>query len=218
MAAFANAKTLAPKKPASKKPSQDKITVPGIRQYAMACSVLKTAEAIKTSLNDTLKQAVREIFIARCADGNTANFKGIEENAEGSIQLRKRSGASPLTAEEMELLDANEIPYEKEETVVGTFVINPEYLEDEKLMEKAAKALSKAGLPEDFIMAQESRFKYVVTDETIQTIHKKGLVASLIDTCFTLSVSAKVPENDADLQNTVNIVTKALTPKKKAAK
>lgn len=144
----------------------DAVTITGLEDLAIVKAVLKQLE----TLESTLKTEVNDQMLDRFVDDGIAtgkkpaNFAGTDTNASGSMQLRKRSARSVLTAADTDLLDELGITYE--ESPDSMFYINKKYAEDDKLLTKVSKALDKVpGIPTDFIEATPT--KYVTTDESI---------------------------------------------------
>jgi hypothetical protein len=75
-----------------------------------------------------------------------------------------------LTEVEIEVLTEANIPFEILEDQTETFIINPEYLSDEKLMAKVAKLLA-GQVPMDFIQKQVSGKKAVITDASVLKVY-----------------------------------------------
>lgn len=209
--AFAKAQKLeAPATPKGKK-KVETVTVEGLHDYALYKALITNLESMVTVAETTVKDTMRSHFAKMAFEkGKVENFKGSEGTAVASLQCRKRSEASVLSAEERALLDQHKVPYGKKQKVVGTFAINPKYLSDEAMLDKAEKALAKAKLPDDFIVHQEEVTVYVVTDDTLEAVIEKGLVETLMDTVYTLAIRAKLSVEDGALDKALKALRKAL--------
>jgi predicted regulator of amino acid metabolism with ACT domain len=192
MSIFANAKSLAPEKPKTKKSNKAEIQLEGLEQFALLDSLIKSLEAVRDTYCDMVKCDAREIFAK--ADGKRPeNFRGIDGDAEASIELRKRSSRSTLSEEEVATLTEHKVPFDVVDDVTETFVINPEYANDSALLGKIDKALGGVkGLPENFILRQAGVSRRVVSDATIDHVFAHGLASELMDTVTTLAVKAKL--------------------------
>ena len=63
------------------------------------------------------------------------------------------------------------------------------------------------GLPENFIVMQEEQSSRVVTDETLEKVCEKGLIAVHFDKIAVMAVKAKL-ENELDIKNVLESVRK----------
>ena len=157
MVNFANAKTVS--KPAKKeKPTKVKHELKGLLQLAAIKNAIDTLTTLKSTYDQDVKKQMLTHFIASgSASGlKPENFDGSEGVASASCELRKRSTASVLSAEDKTLLEDYKIPVEETKSEIETFIFNPAYLNDAALMKKVEAALNKIkDIPEDFIMKQE---------------------------------------------------------------
>lgn len=203
---FKDAPVLANKAKAPKKKDDKKeVAMVGLYDYAMVDGLVKNLDTVHKTIARMLKNTARDLFIKDGKNGKPDNFRGIEDTATASVELRRRGANAPLTPEERLDLDEAGIPYGKVVDVTATFVINPEYLEDVGLMKRVEKALEAVkGLPDDFILKQEAVTRYVATDETLDEVLKKA--PDLIATTAIIALKPKVENFD---------ITKALDVVKK---
>lgn len=194
---FKEAKTLknAATEPKGKKKERDLIPMLGCEQLAHLDAVIKAATAAKETIQERLSEKVREIFMGRIekADGKQPeSFYMTEGLAEVNCQLRKRGANSALNDEEREILDKSKIEYQKEVITPQLFAINPVYAADNKMLEKVEKALAKLGLPEDFIVMQEEKHKYVVDEDCLtKTFKSKNVDLIRISTTLAFKPTLK---------------------------
>lgn len=194
---FSTAKVVPAKKPTTKKAAAEALKVEGLEGYAAVCAAIKALEARKEIFESKVKGTMAEIFVENgIAKGKKPeNLKAVEGAAEGSLQLRLRSSASKLSEEEVELLADNDIPYETVTVVEDTFIINPEYATDMKLLGKIEEALKKVkGIPADFIMKQEGVAKNIVTEDSLDAIFKTNerTAAALLPLVSCMAIRSKV--------------------------
>ena len=111
---FSTASTIKvePKK-TSKADNKAKIEIEGLQDYTLVDSLEKNLKAIKETLAGQVKTQMKEIF-TRQSNKRPDNFRGIEKHASASCELRKRTIASVLTEEEVNM------PLEVVSTVSGT--------------------------------------------------------------------------------------------------
>ena len=157
------------KKPAAKK-GKATVEIKGLRLLAAIKAVMKSLEATAETLDGELKEKTAKYFTVEGAKTGTkpANFPGIEENAEANCQLRKRTSRSVLTDAEVELLEEHGVPYDTSEDITTTYIINPDYKDDEELLGRVSDALAGVeGMPKNFLQYQEGTPARTVTDESV---------------------------------------------------
>ena len=194
---FAKAKEVTKAAPAKKKNTKPEFEVQGLEKFALIKSMIASLEAVAAGLEQEVKENMVENFKKRGLEQkkNPGSFIGLEGVATASCELRKRGTRSPLTQEEIDLLAQNKIPTEVKVSQVGTYIINPSYKDDEALLEKVSKALSKVGLPEDFIQFQAQVETTVVTDRSIDEVFVTGKT-ELLSLVSVPAVKPKVNNTD----------------------
>ena len=198
---FATAKTLNPKtKPASKSDKKKRFEVEGLYELTVLDTVLKNVTSLKKSVELGVKAAAATLFMdeAKAVGKRPDNFRGFESDAEASVECRKRSERSPLSESEVkELTDAG-VPVGTVEDVSDTFVVNPEYATDMKLLLKVEKALAGVkDLPPDFFLKQVGKARSVVTDETVDAVFaSEELTEKFFETVTVLAVKPKLTKGD----------------------
>lgn len=201
MAMFDKSKTVSAAK-TTKKSAKQEIGIPGLKTYAAICAIEKALETLKAVHRVEIDDSMTKHFIDVAIDTKKRpeNFRGIEENASASCELRTRSSASALTEQQQEVLARHGIKTKIVEDKVETFVINPAHLKDQKLLEKISKLLSKdKSLPEDLFLMQESNKKVVVDEEGFEAAFKKSRDAlnELLPVIGTLAIKPKLDGIDA---------------------
>jgi hypothetical protein len=152
------------------------LELPNLELYARLDQAAKAIAEFKAEVRPELEEAVVDRFVkvGAALQARPASFKAAQGAALGCFELRKRSTNSALSEDEAAKLASYNIPLEELTTVEETFVINPQYLSDSKLMQKVGTALSKVpGLPLDFILRQEPDTKVIVSDETIESVFRQ---------------------------------------------
>jgi len=110
--------------------------------------------------------------------------------ATGNFQLRKRGSNSPLTDEEVLILDGLNIPYVEQVTSPATMYINPVHARNEVLLGKidvVLKAAKDCGIiedyPDDFVLQTEEVTKKFATETAIdaafRTLERDALESTL---------------------------------------
>lgn len=172
MSRFATAKADAGTVTTTKsKPKANQITIDGLEDLSIVNAVIKQLETLQTTLKTEVNDQMLDVFVREglAINKKPANFPGVEGQGEGSMQLRKRTSRSSLSASDVELLEELGISYE--ESPDSMFFINKKYAEDDKLLDKVSKALDKVpGIPTDFIEATAT--KYVTTEDSIDELFK----------------------------------------------
>lgn len=194
-------KAAKPKKVSPKKGSKAEVTITGLRELAALKDVIKAIEASVETLDGELKEKTADHFATEGARTGTkpANFNGIDVGASASCQLRKRTSRSVLTDAECELLDEHGVPYDTSEDITTTYIINPEYKDDDDLLGRVSKALEGVeGIPSDFLEYQEGTPKRTVTDESMAAAFAekdKDTILELISVVGTLANRMKFEGN-----------------------
>lgn len=198
MAMFNKAKTIAPApKKASSKAAKAEIEIAGIEHLAMIDALQKTLETVRATLEQDVKAAAAERFVAHIQETGQRpdNFTGIEGGATASLQFRRRSSAYALNEEAVTLLRDAGIEPEKEVVTPQLFAINPAYAGDEALLAKVEKALVKI-VPDDFIVVQEEKSKLIATETTLNTAISKRAPAAVIQSLTSVSCGLKLKSTD----------------------
>jgi hypothetical protein len=219
----------APQKPTTA-PKADTIDMPGLENYAALSAVAKeiTDGILKTH---PLRDAVLARFAATGkATGRTpANFKGVDGRANASIQLRKKTSASPLKADATERLADLKIAFDHVVTTPATVIVNPKYMGNaEKMNDVLAKMIAlvkKAGYSDDFFQLQQEVSVDLVTDQTLSDIFlmakdpAPGVLSnlsneSLLELLNWTVTPTIVSKWDADFAEAVKIAKDELAPAK----
>lgn len=208
---FKTAKVIkAPK--ANSKPARAEIDIDGIEEFAAVDSMWKNLETIRETLEVKIKEDVIGRFIEMGVRllKRPDNFIGVEGRGSASCELRKRTSKSALKDDEKEILNKHKIPYGEDEVKVQTYIINPEYLDNEALMSKVSKALERVGLPSDFILFQEGVTNHVVEDASLEAAFrlKADALAEVLPILTTVALKPKL--ENTDLKEILNTVHKSL--------
>jgi hypothetical protein len=188
---FAKAKSApAPVKPVAAA-ERESFKVSGLEELTVIDTLIKNLDALKKSMRSGIDAQLRAKFIE-----GEENFDAYEGIAEAVALASKRSTNSQLTAEEVEALEADDIPVGKMELVPERFVVNPAYADDQKLLKRVSDALGTVkGMPEDFIMKQDGTEKRVVTDETLKAIKADAeLLRKHFDTVSVIGLKPKLTQ------------------------
>lgn len=196
---FANAKVLKTATPKAKKQTNE-IELKGLEASAALDAMIKKLTTLKATIDGDLKSEAEAIFAKQGLEkkAKPENFKGVDGLATASVQLKKRSSASALSDEDVALLKEHKVSVQTDEQVVSTYVINPAYKDDQKLLEKVGKAIEKvAGVPADFILLQEGKAKTVTTDTSIDEVFATGnadTVALLLPLVATIALKPTIED------------------------
>lgn len=194
---FQNAK-VAPAKKTAKRDKVQRVAIEGLETYAYICVVEKALKGLKETYRGIVEPQMMDQFVldGKRINRKPDNFKGTEGSAVASCELRKRSSASVLTEVEENILSKHKIDVVPAET---RFVINPEYINDSKLLQRVSDALQKVkDLPTDFIVADTKGA--TVSDESIDQVFSKPerVVRELLPIVGTMAVKPVMGELDLD--------------------
>ena len=193
---FAKAgKVAAPAKAAKK--NKDEVQLPGLQQVAELDALIKALSAAKASLEAGVKSAGFDHFFneAQATAKRPDNFRGLDGTASASIEMRKRSTASALSADEIAMLEANGLTVEKAVAVQEMFGVNPSYATDTALLEKVSAALEDI-VPTDFFVVQEEKSKFVVSEETMEKAFAIKAPREIIQSISTMAIKPKLEVTD----------------------
>jgi len=215
MKLFANAQPIQAPATKAKGKGKTEFTVPGLREFAIAKAVVKAIESVCKTFETQVKGAAMDEFvkIAHATAKRPDSLRGVDGNASGSLELRKRSSNSPLSDAERALLDEHKVPVEKKVSVPKMYGINPKYDQDVDLMAKVEAALVAAGVPTDLIVLQEEKYTYTVSDETIEAVFAAKAPREVIEVVTTQAV--KPVTKDLDLAEALTFVKDLLMPEAK---
>lgn len=191
-----------PVKGGKKKASDNKFRaeVKDLATVAAIDAVMKSLKTLHETYCVKVKAQMRDTFVLRgCAAGKRPdNYVGVDGNATASLELRKRSEASPVDEYQAEALRAEGISL-REET---TYSLNQDVLTPE-VMALVEKALNKVpGIPPNLFTVKS---KTVVEDEALNQIFTKGEAKAklLLDMVGVLAVKPKL---DEDISETIDRV------------
>lgn len=199
MGLLAKAKPIAAPKAA--KATKAEINLPGLRTVAEIDALLKSLGALKVTVEAEVKAAAMDNFMEIAAEQGKRpeSFRGVEDTASASVELRKRATTSPLTAEQLAMMQAAGLPTGKNVKTKKLFGINPNYVEDIKMMERVETVLEGLGLPDDFFVLQEEVSTDVVTDETLEKAFKMPtLDRTIIESLTVLALKPKLEVVDVE--------------------
>jgi hypothetical protein len=197
-----------------KKDDKREVTIPGTHQLAIVKGLAKTLKTIEATLTEKVKLLAKSEFTAQAALHKVRpdSFRGIDKTSKATYYISKRSTASPLTEEEQAALKAAEIPFATEVLIPGRYVVNPEVMDDQDLLEKVSKALSKIPGGEKFITWQAEQSAAVVSEETVDKVFELGLASKFMGMVTTIGVK---PSTDVtDLKKSLDSVKELLVAKK----
>lgn len=202
MSIFAAAKTIAPKKPA--KAAKDEIQMPGLGMVAKIDSLIKTLGALQTTLTKEIKDTASVIFFDSVKETGRKpdSFRGIDGDASGSIEFRKRGTNSPLQPDEVDLLERFGLKVTDSIITQEMYGFNPAYNQDAAMFDMISAALepliTSGKLPADLIVKQDQVSKKVVTDEMLETAcrMKDKLPTEVLSTLSTLAIKPKLESTD----------------------
>ncbi len=211
---FNKAKAAPVKETKVKGKSKREVEIPGLEDLAQVKALIASLETIAATLDDEVKGEAVDEFVREgmVINRRPDNFRGTNGVGSASVELRKRSKRSQLTALEQEALDDAGISYGEEVTTEERFVINPAYMNDQEFLDKvSAKLETIKDFPDDFITLQEKKYHKVSTDETLNEVFAlddADTVRKLVGIAGTLALKVKLEETD--ITETLKTVKKLL--------
>jgi hypothetical protein len=198
---FDSAKVAPAAKKSLKKAEKVEVEIEGLRTVAALDAAEKAIDGLKKSLRGSVDAQILDYFVNASAETKRVpeNFRGVEADASASCELRKRSVRSPLNEVEVKILEENDIPFEEVTDRPETYIINPKYVTDAKLMSRVGLTLGKIpGMPEDFIQKQEATHTMVVSEESLPAVFAKPTdkVAELLRIVGVIALKPKLDETD----------------------
>lgn len=200
---FATAKVTT--KPTSKKPAKPELKMGDELDTLAAIRALsKALEGLQASVESEVKKKSLDAFVGAGInlEKRPENFRGISTLASASLELKKRSSASALREDEVEVLRQHKISVTEGD---ATFYFNPLILQSESAMKKVSAALEKVDLSKDIgttdiILQNPGKTTVAETslDEVFGGNFKPVVVERLLGIVATLSVKPKLNVNDID--------------------
>lgn len=167
----------------------------GLTTLASIDAVMKALDTLKKSTAAEVKKQMAETFVSRgvAAKKRPENYIGLEGAATASLELRKRSEASPLDEYQAEALRDQGIALDE----TTTFSLNQEVLTAE-VMTLVEKALNKVpGIPHNLFTVTT---KTTVAEEALDQVFMKDAVTAkvLLDIVGVLAIKPKLDEDFAE--------------------
>jgi len=212
---FTTAKPAPSAAKAKKGDDKVKIEIVGLEDYAVIDAAIKALETLKRTVRAEIDLAAKAHFIETgvALKKRPENFKGFEGISEASCELKARASTSPLSEDEQKLMEVAKLPMTTIRTVEETFIINPKYLNDGKMLERVGTAIGKLkDVPEDFIQKQEEVSKVVVAEGALDALFAKAdkeVATQLLLVCGVLAVKPKVSDTKAALAMVQDILLAA---------
>jgi len=203
-------------KPAAAKKTKQEIAIAGIQSLAEIKAMMQNLEAVAKTLEGEVKEAGFAKFLEMETNIRPESFKGVDGMATWSVEMRKRSTASALNADEVELLEKMGLKPFTQVVTTEMFGINPIYAANEELMNKVSKALEKI-VPEDFIVLQAGVTKQVVDDALCDAAFKMPAGEDRATALRMVTTMALKPKLNADypMEALASNVSKYLVPEVK---
>ena len=217
MSLFANAVILKPVKSIAKK-TKDEIEMPGLKTVAMVDALIKTLSTLQSTLTKELKDTAAVLFYTQAAESGKApvTFRGVDGDASGAFECRKRSTNSPLAEDEVELLVKSGLIIEEQTIVPEMFGFNSELIKNPKTMALIegllGPAIATGKLPAGLIVKQEKVSKRVVTDQTLADACSMKSKLSPVVLSMLTSLAIKPKLEVTDLSAILAEVTSIIAP------
>ena len=195
---FTTAKSITPTEPAKKSgKAKPEIQVPGVEQLAMVRALEDALETVGSTFDREIKAAVFDHYFqqAQATGQRPESVRAIDGQASASVTLSKRATTSPLNEQQIEILRAHKLEPKREVLIQQLFAVNPVYAGDEALLAKVTEAL-KGKVPDDFIMLQPEKVRYVVTDELLAQVFSTKAPREVLELCTSMACKPKLVETN----------------------
>lgn len=168
---------------------------------AAISTLMKSLEALKVTVEASVKLEVKNEFISLGFGKRPENFRGVSNNAEASCELRKRASTSALSLEEQELCALHAIGTENKSEDV--YLFNPKLMKSQEAMKKISAALSRIDLTnilgEDSLVLKSTDERVIVTEDAVDQMFmiKSAVVREqLLPVVCTLALKPKLLTQD----------------------
>jgi hypothetical protein len=190
-------------------------TIEGLEEVCALQACLKAIEGLLEVKKEALKELATERLLERglARHAKPDSLSLAEGAASANAFVVKRSTRSPITAEEVEVLeslgaaDLVEVIDEQPEMLA----VNPAYAHDEALLKRIDKALSGVkGIPADFVVQVPAVSKTVVTDAATDAVFK--LPAEVAASVFAIVAGVNLRATHGDMSAAWDIVRPMIAP------
>lgn len=192
------------------------VEIKGLQRYAAIKAVQKALEAVAKEAEATAKSNMVGEFIKRgiASHHQPGNFEGREGSALAGCQLRKRTSASKLGAEEIEILTKCGISTEEVEAQKEAFTINTKYTNDQDLLAKISEKLNEIpDLPNDFIVMQPKVAYKITSDRSIEEVFATCKDETTLKALLQIVATPAIKLEKADMQEAIQVVSEILLGK-----
>lgn len=199
---FKNAKSVGKSSTKAKDNQRPRDHVDGLEDYGNLVAMGKTLKTmIETQASICNAQAAEHFVNEALLYGKVGkSYRGTDGDVTASMELRKRSSASGLNEEEIAVCEKYKVKLEVVEDRPETYIFNPVYVNDEKLLQRIAKALEKVpGMPADLIQKQESTKKTIITEEAMDAVFAtkdEDTIRAMMPIVATQAIKPTVPNFD----------------------
>lgn len=206
---FAKAKEVAVETAKSPKKAATPV-IADVELLASIDAITKALGALKKTVESSVKEDMMDLFVETgMATKNAPKaFDAHEGDATVNCQLRKRASNRALTDEEVSFVTANGVSVETVVAKEATYLFNPKYANDSKMLEEVSGKLEGLDLPADLIIYQTEEKSVVTTGDSIREVFANNNDAELIKRLLeVVAVGAVKPNlNTNDLSNAMELV------------
>ena len=171
---FATA-TVISEKPKGKKTKDGVESGPALAKVAAIDFIKKSLEGVRSTYEGMLKDEMFDRFLDEGlkTQRRPDSYRGVNGLGEASCELRQRSSASALSAEELEELQKAKIQVKKVTIKEEAYIFNSEIITNPELRAKVSKALSGIDFGDlQPILKQNAEVAYVASPEAIEQTFK----------------------------------------------
>ena len=164
----------APKKPAKKGKDRIEVEIPDMDLLAASKIVEKSIKGIMKQIEGEAKEFVTDQFADVMSERQIKpdSFTGKAQYSTALCSLAKRGSNLSVDEETAEELQGYGVPLDTVEVVPERFIINPDILDDQGILQAISEAVASHPKLEGVtvIMKQESEARYAVAEDTISQL------------------------------------------------
>jgi len=199
---FKNAETI-PTESKKKKESMPVVDINGIEIISAINSVIGYLNKIKADQENKTKDEILNCFVesVTASKARPKSFEGIDGDVSATCMFKMKPKNSAISGDDAKVLKKYRVGTTTVDKGVTTYLINPKYATNEKLLEKISKTLlDNPFLPQDLFLKQEPSTSIIIDQENVDAVWKKSKSAltALLPVIGTIAIKTTKGTDDPD--------------------